>query len=287
MENIWVSGSEGQLGSEIESSNHKCIGNFFFTKQEEVDITEKIQIENYIKLKNIDLIINCAAYTAVDKAEEEIEIAYKVNSLAIRNLVEICKKYKCKLIHISTDFVYGDTYLSPINELTKTSPKSVYAKSKLDGERYIINSKIDSVIIRTSWLYSKFGNNFVKTILQLSKNKETISVVNDQYGTPTYTKDLVEICLEFIKTNKENINGQEIYNYSNEGSCSWYEFACEIINLSKLISLIVPISSKEFCTLAKRPAYSVLDKDKIKKKLSIEIPFWKDSLSLCIKELIK
>tara|TARA_B110000116_G_scaffold261425_1_gene265636 strand:+ start:190 stop:1053 length:864 start_codon:yes stop_codon:yes gene_type:complete len=287
MINVWVTGSEGQLGGELKKIDYKKAGFFFFTKKREVDITNKSQIKKYIQLNKIGLIINCAAYTNVEEAEKNTLLAYKVNSDAVLNLVDACHQFNCKLIHVSTDFIYGDVYSTPINEKVKANPKSIYAKSKFEGEQFIFNSSIEAVVIRTSWLYSKFGHNFVKTILKVSKEKDSISVVKDQYGTPTYAKNLAEICIELVRTNKKNIIGQEIYNFSNEGSCSWFEFASKIVEYANLECLILPITTKEFPTLVERSKYSVLDKTKIKNKLNLNIPLWEESLLKCIKTIIK
>ena len=277
--NIWVTGKEGQLASEIFNSSYNSLGNFYFTSFKEVDISNKKKVDDYIRSNKINLIINCAAFTDVDGAEKNKKKAYKVNAYGVKNILDSSFKYDCKLIHISTDYVFGSLNKKEINELNKTNPLNIYGKSKLMGEKFILQSKVNSVIIRTSWLYSRYGKNFLKKIIELSISKKNIKVIDDQIGTPTYANNLAKVCFKFIETSDLNIIDREIYNYSDGGSCSWYEFACEIKNKLDFKAQIHPVSTFEFNQLAKRPNYSVLDKSKIKSKLDIKIINWKNSLN--------
>jgi len=289
---ILVTGTKGQLGSEIRSliSNDECLMlnvKWFFTDRSILDITDKNAVENFFKDKHFDVIINCAAYTAVDKAESDEEMAYAINHKAVEILAHIAKERNIKLIHISTDYIFDGTNHKPYIEDDKVNPKSVYGRTKLAGELAIqdVNPK-NSIIIRTSWVYSSFGNNFVKTMLRLGKEKEELGVVFDQIGTPTYAKDLAKAILEIIKHSKLNTqNSVIIYNYSNEGVCSWYDFTKTIFELSDIECKVNPIETKDYPTPATRPHYSLLNKAKIKKEYNIEIPYWKDSLKRCLKEL--
>ena len=282
MFNILVTGANGQLGSEIRALHADYPYNFFFTDKTELDITDKNAAEEFIERIGVDTIINCAAYTAVDKAETDKEGAECINHLAVKNLAEISKKRDIQLIHISTDYVFDGKNYKPYNEDDTPNPNGIYGKTKLEGEKAMmqINPK-DSVIIRTSWVYSSYGTNFVKTMLRLGKEKESLGVIFDQVGTPTYARDLAKAILEIMpKLKNEKV---EIYNYSNEGVLSWYDFAKEIMRMAKLNCKIDPIETKEYPTPAERPHYSLLNKSKIKKEFDITIPFWKDSLDECLK----
>lgn len=282
MFNILVTGANGQLGSEIRALHADYPYNFFFTDKTELDITDKNAAEEFIERTGVDTIINCAAYTAVDKAETDKENTDRINHLAVKNLAEISKKRDIQLIHISTDYVFDGKNYKPYNEDDTPNPNGIYGKTKLEGEKAMmqINPK-DSVIIRTSWVYSSYGTNFVKTMLRLGKEKESLGVIFDQVGTPTYARDLAKAVLEILP----NIKNEkvEIYNYSNEGVLSWYDFAKEIMRMAKLNCKIDPIETKEYPTPAERPHYSLLNKSKIKKEFDITIPFWKDSLDECLK----
>ena len=284
MPNILVTGSKGQLGSEIKALSSNYPYNFFFTDKEALDITKQESIKNFIKNNNINTIINCAAYTAVDRAESEIELANEINHLAVNYLAQISKEQNIKLIHISTDYVFDGKNFKPYIERDSTNPQGIYGQTKLDGEKALqnINPK-NSIIIRTSWVYSSFGSNFVKTMLRLGKEKENLGVIFDQVGTPTYAKDLAQTILDIL-SQIEN-NRVEIYNYSNEGVLSWYDFAKEIMKISKIECNIYPIETKEYPTPAKRPHYSLLNKSKIKSTFNINIPYWKDGLDDCLKRL--
>ena len=287
--NILVTGSKGQLGSELRYLiNQKySLGNkFFFTDKDKLDITKKEDIEKFVKENNIDLIINCAAYTAVDKAEDEKELADLINHKAVEYLADISKKNNIVLIHISTDYVFDGKNYKPYKEDDKTNPEGIYGLTKLKGEEAFINSGVRGIIIRTSWVYSTFGHNFVKTMLKLKDRKE-LGVVFDQVGTPTYARDLAEVILEIIDKNSNKLKNYkaEIFHFSNEGVCSWYDFAKAIFELKEIDIKVNPIVTKDYPTPAKRPHYSVLNKSKIKKEFNIEIPYWKESLEKCLKDI--
>ena len=282
--NILVTGSNGQLGSELKDISKDYSYNFFFTDRTNIDITSKDNIKEYCQNNNINIIINCAAYTAVDIAETDIENADLVNRKAVKKLALVSEELNIKLIHISTDYVFDGKNFKPYNEEYQTNPQGIYGKSKLDGENEMIkiNPK-NSIIIRTSWVYSSFGNNFVKTMLRLGKEKESLTVIFDQVGTPTYARDLAKVILDIIP--QINNSKVEIYNYSNEGVLSWYDFAKEIMKMVKLNCKISPIETFQYPTPAVRPHFSLLNKSKIKSAFNIEIPYWKDSLDTCLRKL--
>jgi len=292
--NILVTGANGQLGREIKqlvinqkNTFEKNNLTFYFTTKDQVDITNKKEIEEFVKTNNINIIINCAAYTAVDKAETEAKIADAINHLAVKYLAEISKERDISLIHISTDYVFDGKNYKPYVETDPTNPQSIYGKTKLAGEKAIqsINPP-NSIIIRTSWVYSEFGNNFVKTMLRVGKERDSLKVVYDQIGSPAYTRDLAKAILQIIQHSTFNIQHLiQIYHYSNEGVCSWFDFAKEIIQMANLNCKVEPIETKEYPTPANRPHYSLLNKAKIKRDFQIEIPYWKDSLSDCLKRL--
>jgi dTDP-4-dehydrorhamnose reductase len=278
MNNILVTGGQGQLGSELRkiTPNYPDY-NFFFTDVKQLDITNHTAVKEFIEINNINVIINCAAYTAVDKAEYEPELADAINHLAAENFAKIAKQNKIKLIHISTDYVFDGKNYKPYVETDTPSPRSVYGQTKLDGELAMqhINPE-NSIIIRTSWVYSKFGNNFVKTMLRLAETRNEISVVADQIGSPTNAGDLAKAILKILpKIKNETV---EVFHYSNEGVCSWYDFAKAIFEIKKIDVILNPIESIQFPTPAKRPYYSMLNKKKIKEKYSLFIPYWRESL---------
>ena len=282
--NILVTGGNGQLGSEIRVLSEKLDDNFFFTDVAELDITNIDAIKAFVADKQIDTIINCAAYTAVDKAEEDQELANKVNHLATKYLAEVSKANDIALVHVSTDYVFDGQNYRPYLESDPTSPNGVYGQTKLDGEKAMmkINPK-NSLIIRTAWVYSSFGANFVKTMLKLGKDRDQLTVIYDQVGSPTYARDLARAILDILPQLQSD--SVEIYNYSNEGVLSWYDFAKEIMKMAKVDCNILPIETKDYPTPATRPHYSLLNKAKIKEKFNITIPYWKDSLDSCLKEL--
>ena len=284
MPNVLVTGSKGQVGSEIRELSSNYPYNFIFTDKDELDITDESAIEEFVEKNKIDVIINCAAYTAVDKAETEKELADKINHLAVKYLAELSREYDMKLIHISTDYVFDGKNHKPYVEDDAVNPQSIYGQTKLDGELEVIDiNPHNSIIIRTSWVYSSYGANFVKTMLRLGKEKDELGVIFDQIGTPTYARDLAKAILDILPNIQNEI--VEIYNYSNEGVLSWYDFAKEIMRMAKLDCQINPIQTFEYSTPAPRPHYSLLDKAKIKKKFSMEIPYWKDSLDDCLKKI--
>ena len=282
--NVLVTGSSGQVGNEIKAISSDYSYNFFFTDRNNIDITSKDSIKEFCKTNNINVIINCAAYTAVDKAQSDEINADLINRKAVKKLALVSQELNIKLIHISTDYVFDGKNFKPYCEEFQTNPQSIYGKTKLDGENEMrdINPK-NSIIIRTSWIYSYYGNNFVKTMLRLGKEKEELGVIFDQIGTPTYAKDLAKIILDIVP----QIDNQkvEIYNYSNEGVLSWYDFAKEIMKMAKLNCKINPIETYQYPTPAKRPHFSLLNKNKIKSTFNIEIPYWKDGLDDCLKRL--
>ena len=282
--NVLVTGSSGQVGNEIKAISSDYSYNFFFTDRNNIDITSKDSIKEFCKTNNINVIINCAAYTAVDKAQTDEINADLINRKAVKKLALVSQELNIKLIHISTDYVFDGKNFKPYCEEFQTNPQSIYGKTKLDGENEMrdINPK-NSIIIRTSWIYSYYGNNFVKTMLRLGKEKEELGVIFDQIGTPTYAKDLAKIILDIVP----QIDNQkvEIYNYSNEGVLSWYDFAKEIMKMAKLNCKINPIETYQYPTPAKRPHFSLLNKNKIKSTFNIEIPYWKDGLDDCLRRL--
>ena len=285
---VLITGSNGQLGSEIRDIYSKYENvEFIFKDLTELDISDADSVNSLIINEHINAVINCAAYTAVDKAEENIELAERVNSTAVSNIIEALKKVNGKLIHISTDYVFDGSNSHPYKESDTVCPLGVYGETKRAGELAVINSKIDAVVIRTSWLYSSFGNNFLKTMLSLGKNKNSISVISDQIGTPTYAMDLAKTCLDILSSSdsKRISNKGKVYHYSNEGVASWYDFAITIMELLGSNCNVKAIQTSDYPTSVKRPHYSVLDKTKIKKDFKIEIPYWKDSLKECINKL--
>ena len=286
--NILVTGSNGQLGSEIKdvSASYKSF-RFFFMDLPALDICNSSELDIFIAKNKIDTVINCAAYTAVDAAEENAVIAEQVNGAGVLNLVHALAKVKGKLIHISTDYVFNGNGFLPYQESDKTNPMGVYGKTKRNGELAVINGDIDGIVIRTSWLYSAYGTNFVKTMRRLGKERNKLDVIYDQLGTPTNASDLAKTCLDILAYNKEtNINAKgNVYHYSNEGVASWYDFAKAIMELGKIDCEVIPIETKDYPTAAKRPHFSVLNKAKIKNDFEIEIPYWRDSLAQCISKL--
>jgi dTDP-4-dehydrorhamnose reductase len=282
--NLLITGANGQLGSELQLLAVLYPSfRFFPTDVDTLNLCNKDEIELFIRENAIDYVINCAAYTAVDKAEDDAALCYKINRDTVRNLAEAASG-KSRIIHISTDYVFDGTGQSPLKETDKTNPQSVYGKSKLEGEQVLMEVLPESIIIRTAWLYSSFGNNFVKTMIRLGKEKESLNVVNDQTGTPTYAADLAKAILDIIAfIENRNVFPAGIYHYSNEGICSWYDFCLKILELADIKTCKVnPVSTAEYPTKAKRPVYSVLDKTKIKDIFQIEIPQWETSLEKMI-----
>jgi dTDP-4-dehydrorhamnose reductase len=290
MSRILVTGKNGQLGKSIQKliTNTEQTEDFIFVGREELDLCNENMIARYFKDNSFDVIINCAAYTQVDKAEEEHKLANQVNHVAISQLAQIAKNQQAKLIHISTDYVFDGQNNKPYKETDKTNPINVYGKTKLAGEKAIQEIlPADATIIRVSWMYSEYGNNFVKTMLRLGRERDEINVINDQIGSPTYAIDLAEIILQNIKnrTFKEENQISQIYHYSNEGDLSWYEFAKEIFKIAKIDCKVNPIVSGDYPALAKRPKISLMNKSKISHRFDIKIIELRKSLEACIKIL--
>lgn len=287
MRKLLITGANGQLGNEIRTLSSEFQDyQYLFTSHDELPLENLNALKSYFQKNRIDYCINCAAYTAVDIAESEKEKAFLINAEAVGNLAEICHLYETKLIHISTDYVYDGSVHTPLKEENKTGPVNTYGQSKLKGEGLAFEKNPSTLIIRTSWVYSSFGNNFVKTMLRLFKEKSEINVINDQFGSPTYAADLAQVIMKFIEQTEKGNNFSGIVNYSNSGITNWYEFASEIKSLVNSNCKIIPIPTSSYPTPAKRPLYSVLDTSKIKELLKIEIPYWKESLQKCIKILI-
>ncbi len=281
---ILVTGAKGQLGSELNYLASSYRYNFEFIDREELDLADEERIIPFLENSNPDFIINCAAYTAVDKAEDEPELAKAINITATQKITNYCHNHKKRLIHISTDYVFDGNFEEPINEVAKPNPQSVYGYTKWKGEQVIIDSLNDAYIIRTAWVYSSFGNNFVKTMLRLGSEKKEIKVIVDQIGSPTYARDLAAAILEIIGQIEQENDQPGIYHYSNEGSCSWAEFANEVMRIGKLNCNVKPITTSEYPTKAERPKYSVLDKSKIKSNLpTVSLNDWRLSLKECMK----
>ena len=257
---------------------------FLFTDENELDITSETQVRDFFSAHNPEVIVNCAAYTAVDKAESEEKNAFLINGVATGFLAKASAINNALLIHISTDYVFNGKAFLPYVETDETNPSSVYGRSKYAGELAIQQYASKAIILRTSWLYSTYGSNFVKTIRKYARERGILNIVCDQIGTPTYAKDLAKTILMILPVAVQNF-GIEVYHYSNEGVASWYDFAKSIVEESKISCIINPITSKDYPQAASRPHYSVLDKAKIKKRFSLEIPYWRDSLKDCIKML--
>lgn len=286
MHNILVTGAKGQLGSEIRATSQNYPFHFFFTDQEELDITNKESVEKFIQGNQIETVINCAAYTAVDKAETDQEIAYKVNRDAVGYLASAIQRTKGNIIHISTDYVFDGTSHKPYTPEDLANPQNIYGKSKWEGEELMRTYSPDnSLIIRTSWVYSEFGSNFVKTMLRLGNERDSLNVIDDQIGSPTYAADLAKAIVEIIP--KQNHSGVKTYHYSNEGVCSWYDFAIEIMEKANLSCEIYPIPTSQYPTPASRPHYSVMEKSGLKSDYQLSIPYWKNSLQTCLNKLNK
>lgn len=287
MNNILVTGGNGQLGSEFrEIALNYTYYSFFFTDLSNLDITNYKSVTDFIKINKIDVIINCAAYTNVDKAEAEPELADAINHLAVANFAKIAKDRDIKLIHISTDYVFDGKNNKPYLESDLPNPQSVYGRTKLAGELAIQKiSPLNSIIIRTSWLYSSYGNNFIKTMLRLSRERDDLSVIVDQLGTPTYARDLAKAIIKSI-SHLEN-DEVEIYHFSNNGVCSWYDFAKAIFDFYQIDMKLIPIETKQYPATAKRPLYSIMNKSKIIEKYNLTITHWKDSLLDCLEKIKK
>ncbi len=286
--NILVTGANGQLGNCIRNAAKDSKDNYIFTDVAELDITDAEAVANIVKGNDIKLIVNCAAYTNVDKAESDVELAEKLNATAVDNLAKAIKANDGTLIHISTDYVFGgDPYNTPCREDQTGTPTGVYGMTKLHGEQAIEASECKALIFRTAWLYSEYGKNFVKTMLNLTSTKPELKVVFDQAGTPTYAQDLADAIFHIIENRKFEGN-EGIYHYSNEGVCSWFDFTKAIAEIAGNTDCdIQPCHSDEFPSPVVRPSYSVLDKTKFKNTFGLKVPYWTDSLKICIRELNK
>jgi len=281
---ILVTGANGQLGrslQKIQSNYPDC--KFYFTDIDTLDICNVVQLIDFIVCNETEYILNCAAYTAVDKAETDRDNCMNINRDAVRLIGEVAMLEKLKVIHISTDYVFDGAAASPYREEDATNPMSVYGKSKLEGEHALQTICSDAIIIRSSWLYSEYGSNFVKTMIDLGKKRTEIKVVADQTGTPTYAGDLAEAMMTMVEHQPFTPG---IYHFSNEGVCSWYDFAVKIMALAGLDCQVLPIQTHEYPAQAIRPAYSVLDKSKIKMTFHLQIPPWEESLAKCVEALL-
>jgi dTDP-4-dehydrorhamnose reductase len=288
MKNILVTGAYGQLGNEVRilSANYPQY-NFMFTDVDSLDICDKAMLLDFVQGNDIRYIINCAAYTAVDKAEDEAELCEKINAKAVKNLGEVAEAVGAGIIHVSTDYVFNGKGFVPYTEDMTTCPCSVYGKTKLKGEKALLKACSKGMVVRTAWLYSPFGNNFVKTMRKLGAEREQLNVIFDQVGTPTFAEDLAAALLVMLdQTIDQDHDKGGIYHYSNEGVCSWYDFTIKIHQLSGITTCQVnPIETKDYPTKAARPHYSVLNKAKIKRTFGIAVPHWETSLQRCINQL--
>lgn len=280
MHTVLITGSKGQLGNEVQlAAKHYPQFNFIFTDVEELDICDQKAVNRFFDTNQIEFLLNCAAYTAVDKAEDDVALCYKINEEAVGILGKAAFDHGTKVIHISTDYVFDGTNFLPYTEDMPVCPATVYGKSKLAGEELLLSVCPDSVIIRTAWLYSSFGNNFVKTMLKLGKERDSLNVIFDQIGTPTYAADLADAMLQIVNA---ACFVPRVFHYSNEGVCSWYDFTKAIHRIAGIACLVLPIEAKDYPAKTPRPHYSVLNKQKIKSAYKIQIPHWEDSLQHCI-----
>lgn len=285
MLNILITGSNGQLGNEMQRLGAASANNYIYTDVADLDITDKAAVGRFVAENGIDVIVNCAAYTDVDKAETDSAAALAINCDAVRNLSEAAEANGATLIHVSTDYVFDGTGCIPLREDDPTAPTGVYGATKLAGEMAIAETGCRALIFRTAWLYSEFGYNFVKTMIRLTSERENLNVVFDQVGSPTYAGDLARTIFDIVENGKYEGNAG-IYHYSDEGVCSWYDFACAIAELAGNTECnIAPCHSDEFPSKVKRPNYSVLDKTKIKRTFGTTIPHWRESLEKCMKRL--
>jgi len=280
---ILITGSNGQLGNEMQQAAVRFPDfNYIYTDVAELDICDKGALDAFVKANNVNVIVNCAAYTAVDKAEDDVELCYKINRDAVRNIAEVATENKVKVVHVSTDYVFDGTNYLPYTEDMPVCPATVYGKSKLEGEQALLENSKESVILRTAWLYSSFGNNFVKTMIKLGTERDSLGVIFDQVGTPTYAADLADAILQLL-SNETFVPG--IYHFSDEGVCSWYDFTKTIHRMASITCDVKPIETKDYPARTPRPHFSVLNKGKIKSTYGISIPHWEVSLEKCIQLL--
>jgi dTDP-4-dehydrorhamnose reductase len=283
MNNIVIFGASGQLGQCLKTiATAQGLTTIFFPPESEANILDKEALKKIFETYKPAWSINCAAYTAVDKAEDEIDIARKINKTGVENLSDLCNEYNSVFIHTSTDFVFKGDKAVPLDEEDVAEPINIYGLTKLEGEQAVIGKLQKYFILRTSWLYSEYGNNFVKTMLRLGSERDELKIIADQVGTPTYAMDLAQCILNIISRNS---TAYGLYHYSNEGVASWYDFAKAIFDISGTKVKTLPITTSEYPTRAVRPAYSVMSKAKIKQTFNIEIPYWRDSLITCISKL--
>ncbi len=288
MKTILVTGGNGQLGTCLQDiqKNYPAF-KFIFTDVDTLDLCQAEAVKEFVTVHKVDYLINCAAYTAVDKAEDEEALALKINRDAVKNLAEAASQAGAKVLHVSTDYVFDGTSYLPYSESDPTCPVSVYGYTKLAGEEVLLQTCPASVVVRTSWLYSEHGNNFLKTMLRLGKERPELNVIFDQAGTPTYAGDLAKSLVSIIREAEKGNFHPGIYHFSNEGVCSWYDFAVQIMEVSGTCCKVIPIETKEYPTRARRPHYSVLNKTKIKLDYGISIPHWIESLRICYNKLTK
>ena len=287
---VLIIGKSGQLGQSINKiiSLKNTKDEYTFVGRRELDLSDPESIVAYFGKNKFDIIVNCAAYTAVDKAESESSLANQINHLAVKQIAEIVKQQDAKLIHISTDYVFDGKNYKPYTEADIPNPQNVYGKTKLAGEKAIQKTMAtNALIVRTGWLYSEFGNNFAKTILKLGSDNKEIKVIFDQIGTPTYASDLAKAVINVINSSYLKTKGKktQIFHYSNEGICSWDDFAKSIFDIESIDCQVIPIEGKEWKMPAKRPYYTVLNKNKFKNTFGMKIPYWKDSLCMCLKNI--
>jgi len=283
MTTILITGSNGQLGNEMQQAAVRFPDfNYIYTDVAELDICDKGALGAFVKANSVNVIVNCAAYTAVDKAEDDVELCYKINRDAVRNIAEVATENKVKVVHVSTDYVFDGTNYLPYTEDMPVCPATVYGKSKLEGEQALLKNCKESVILRTAWLYSSFGNNFVKTMMKLGTERDSLGVIFDQVGTPTYAADLADAIMQLISS-ETFVPG--IYHFSDEGVCSWYDFTKTIHRMANITCDVKPIETKDYPARTPRPHFSVLNKGKIKSTYGISIPHWEVSLEKCIQLL--
>lgn len=286
-EKVLVTGATGQLGRSFQDLEvHHADIDFTFADRSVLDLSIPGQVTQYLQTQKYDYIVNCAAHTAVDKAEQERELAEQVNHHAVAELAQSAKEQGAYLIHVSTDYVFDGCHHKPYTEEHPTAPVNNYGQTKLKGERAVQSSGVNASIVRTSWVYSQHGNNFVKTMLRLGRGRDTLTVIDDQVGSPTYAADLADAIMVLIEQQQNNpATGCSLYHYSNEGVCSWYDFAKAIFDLASIQCSVSPIDTKDYPTPAVRPHYSLLSKQNFKRHTGSSVPYWRDSLAVCLQKI--